>query len=506
MASSEPWYITKFRRLADPLFWVPFVAIVIFKLAIFHYASLSYLLLGQHPSFGIHFEVGEYYSDFTYYYMAFVRLFVQGNLPYTEALYTIDGIQVYIYPPLFLYILGAFYFIPSDRLFPDIVFTAASLGRDLDFLRVGFAFIVFDLATCVLMYITARRLTTKRVIPVVVMLLYALNPVSLWWGDYLWLSTPIHTFFLVLGFYFMIRGDLRWAALWIAIGTMVKQTAALLLPVILFLEYRHGMKRVLTSLGIMMGVALVLSMPYLFFYPFDYLRVAVSGMGSYWFYDVPPAATHPVPISTLAVFWPEPFKFIVIAAVFNGIPWAVSLGLLWLLAYLIPEQPEQRYREQVVFLVLLLSLALHIFWARGIYKYYLIAMLPFLILFGAVLRGPLIPSRSLSCPFSSRFQQHFQGLHVLFIKVRIQFRNLGVAIVNNVDTWWFVIVGLVSIGIFAVHRHFTQLILLLLFLPLIMYAFYHYYWRKRQDKKNLPGKSQSPPVLNADSQRPSNRE
>jgi hypothetical protein len=484
MASSEPWIISKLRRMADPLFWVPFIAIVILKLAIFHYASLSYLLLGQHPSFGIHFEVGEYYSDFTYYYMAFVRLFVQGNLPYTTALYTIDDIQVYIYPPLYLYITTAFYYIPSDLLFPDIVFTAASLGRDLDFLRVGFAFIVFDLATCVLMYITARRLTTNRVIPVVVLLLYALNPVSLWWGNYLWLSTPIHTFFLVLGFYFMIRGDLRWAALWITIATMVKQTAAFLLPVILFLEYRHGMKRVLTSLGIMMGVALVLSMPYLLFYPLDYLRAVVSGMGSYWFYETPPAATHPVPISTLAVFWPEPFKFIVITVVSNGIPWAVSLGLFWLLAYLIPEQPERRYREQVVFLALLLSLALHLFWSRGIYKYYLIALLPFLILFGAVLRGPLIPSQSLSCPLSSRLQQPIKGLHILFNKLRIQFRNLGVAIVNNVAIWWFVIVGLVSIGLFVAHRYYTHVILLLLFLPLIVFGLYNYYWQKRQRKKS----------------------
>ncbi|MFX1301692.1 MAG: hypothetical protein ACFFDE_12300, partial [Promethearchaeota archaeon] len=259
-------------------------------------------------------------------------------------------------------------------------------------------------------------------------------------------------------------------------------------------------------LGIMIGVALVLSMPYLLLFPLDYLRVATAGMGSYWFYDVPPAATHPVPVSALAVFWPEPFKFIVIAAVFNGIPWAVSLGLLWLLAYLIPEQPAQRYRGQVVFLAVLLSLSLHIFWARGIYKYYLIAMLPFLILFGAVLRGPLIPSQSLSCPFSSRLQQRFQSLQVLFTKVRIQFRDLGVAIVNNVDIWWFVIVGLASIGIFVVHRFYTHLILLSLFLTLFIYGLYHYYWRKRQREKNVSGEPQSSSVLNIDNHRPSRSE
>ncbi|MFX0077956.1 MAG: hypothetical protein ACFE8O_01840 [Candidatus Hermodarchaeota archaeon] len=506
MASSEPWYVSKLRPLANPLFWVPFISIVIFKLAIFHYASISYLLLGRHPTFDIHFEVGEYYSDFTFYYMNFVRLFVQGNLPYTEALYTIDGIQVYIYPPLYLYILTAFYYIPSDLLFPDIVFTAATLGRDLDFLRVGFVFIVFDLATCVLIYITARKLTTNRAIPVVVMSLYALNPVSLWWGNYLWLSTPIHTFFLVLGFYFMIRGDLRWAALWITVATMVKQTAAFLLPVILFLEYRQGMKRVLTSLGIMMGVALVLSMPYLLLYPLDYLRAVMSGMGSYRPYDTPPAPTFPVPISTLAIYWPEPFKFIVFTAVSNGIPWAVSLGGFWILAFLIPEQHERQYREQIVLLALLLSLALHLFLARGIYKYYLIALLPFLILFGAVLRGQLVPYRSLNCPLSTRLQPPIPRLKVVFNKMRIGFRNLGSTAANNVNTWWFVIVGLASIGIFIVHRYFTHLILLLLFLTLIIYGFYNYYWRKRQREKNVLEKLQSQSVLNTDSPRPSNRE
>ncbi len=260
----------------------------------------------------------------------------------------------------------------------------------------------------------------------------------------------------------------------------------------------------ITSLGIMIGVALVLSMPYLLLFPLEYLRVATAGLGSYWFYDVPPAPTHPVPVSALAVFWPEPFKFIVIAAVFNGIPWAVSLGLLWLLTYLIPEQSEHRYREQVVFLTVLLSLALHIFWARGIYKYYLIATLPFLVLFGAVIRGPLIPSQSLSCPFSSRLQQHFQSLQALFTKVRVQFRNLGVAIVNGVDTWWFVLVGLASIGIFVVHRYHTHFILLMLFLPLVVYGFYNYYWRKRQRKKNVIEKSQSQPVLNTNNNRHSN--
>ena len=237
MSADEPWSITKLRSLTDPLFWVPFIPIVLLKLAIFHFSSIHFLHLGYHPTFGMHFEVVEAFADFDYYYLNFVEAFVQGNLPYTQALFTVGGVQTYIYTPLFVYILAAFYYVPSELLFPDIRFTALSLGQNLTFLRVGFAFVFFDIATCAMMYVAARTLTRNRAIPVVVMLLYALNPISLWWGNYLWLSTPIHTFFLVLGFYFMIRNELRWAILWMTIAAMVKQTAALLIPVILFLEY-----------------------------------------------------------------------------------------------------------------------------------------------------------------------------------------------------------------------------------------------------------------------------
>lgn len=57
-------------------------------------------------------------------------------------------------------------------------------------------------------------------------------------------------------------------------------------------------------------------------------------------------------------------------------------------------------------------------------------------------------------------------------------------LVNNLTTWWFVLVGLVSIGIFSVYRYFTHVILLALFILLLIYSSYRYVWKRKMRKKN----------------------
>jgi hypothetical protein len=472
-----------FKR-RDWRFWVPFIPIIVFKLVIFHFAASQYITYGFHSAFGMNFEVVEAFSDFSYYYMNFVRAFVQGNLPYTEALYMIDESQTYIYPPLFVYILGVFYYIPSELLFPDVHTTAIILARDIAFLRVGFAFLVFDVATCAVMYGAARKLTQNQYVPVVVMLVFALNPISLWWGNYLWLSTPIHTFFLVLGFFFMIRGNLRWAVVWVTVAAMTKQTAALLIPMIWFLEYRQGLKQMGISVGVTALVGVTLSLPYLLLYPTTYISAVTGGMGPYWFYDQPPSPTHPIPVSILAFLWPEPFKSLIFFLVFNSIPWILGLTFFWIVSFLMAEQPRSVYHKQLILGALLLSLVAHIFLPRGIYKFYLIALLPFLILFGAILQGPLIPFQGSSCPFQSPGTQLMRRFPPWIVDIIHRFQILSMRLINNLSTWWFLLVGIVSLSIFSVHRYFTHVILLLLFVLLLIYGSYHYIWKRRVNRKS----------------------
>ncbi|MFW9935053.1 MAG: hypothetical protein ACFFDU_06055 [Candidatus Thorarchaeota archaeon] len=476
--------ISDFLKRRDWLFWLTFIPIVCLKLAIFHFGASQYLFFGRHSSFGMNFGVVESFSDFSYYYMNFVRAFVQGNLPYTEALYMIEGVQTYIYTPLFVYVLGAFYFVPSELLFPDIQMTALLLSRDLNFLRVGFAFIVFDLATCAVMYAAARKLTENQFIPVVVLLLFALNPISLWWGNYLWLSTPIHTFFLVLGFFFIICGKFRWAIVLVTVAAMVKQTGALLIPLIWFLEYRQGMKQLLISVGITAIIGIIFSMPYLILFPTTYFSAITRGMGPYWFYELPPDPTHPVPVSVLAFFWPEPFKSIVLTLVYYAIPWIIAMTFFWFISYYIPKHPPSAYLEPLLLVTLLLSLSAHIFMPRGIYKFYLIALLPFLILFGVIIRGPVVPVQGIRCPIQSRGASFMAKFPSWIIEPIHQFRENSLRLVNNLTTWWFVLVGLVSIGIFSVYRYFTHVILLGLFIVLLLYGSYRYVWKRKMSKKN----------------------
>jgi hypothetical protein len=471
--------IEKLRNFADPLFWLPFLLVVVLKLVIFHQSTVQYLTHSYHYFFGMDFWVVEAFSDFKYYYLNFVNQFLAGYLPYTEELWAPEGVQVYIYPPLFLYITTIFYFIPSELLFPDLR-QLSIMGTDLHFARIGFSFVFFDILTCVVIYAAAKRLTHNRALPVVAMLSFALNPIALWWGDYMWLSTPIHTFFLILGFYFMLRGDLRWAALWIAIATMIKQTAGLFLPVILFLEFARSPKRLMTSVGIMAAVGVIFSMPYLILYPGEYITSVVRGMGGYWFWDELPKMSFPIPVSVLAFYWPTPLKYIVFTAVYYGIPWGGSLAALWACSWVIKQEPTKKYQEQLITLSLLLSLAMHIFWPRGIFKYYLIALLPFLILYAGILHGPVVQlpqTNIIQSTFSSRA---FRYLPSWPSKATDRFAKVLQSVLNSRSTWWLFIVGLASVGIYLVHRYLTHAIMLPLFLVVLVYAWYQYSWKTRK--------------------------
>lgn len=478
MASRLLHGLRRFRFLADPLFWFPFLLCAAVKLTVYQLSMVSWAAHGYPWYFGMDFAVVEAYSDFSAYYVPFVTQFLQGNLPYTPGLWAPQGIQIYIYPPLFLYITTAFYVCPSEMLFPALQ-SLSLLSYDVGIARLSFAFVFFDLATCIVIYAAAKEVTRNPALPVVATLVYGLNPIGLWWGDYMWLSTPIHTFFLVLGFCFMLRQDLRWAAFWIAIATMIKQTAVILLPVIFFLELARSSKRALVSLGIMVAVGLALSLPYLALYPLDYLGSIARGMGGQMLGDTLPLDTYPISVSILVFYFPQPLRLIVSSLVYYGVPFGACLAALWATSWAIPQSPRHAYQTRLVAVALLLSLTLHIFFPRGIYKYYLPALVPFLILFAVAQRGSLVP-----VPATNLLQTAFSRdpLHRLPLSVERGVKNTVQrlrTITNTQAPWWLLLVWLASVAVFTVHRFGTPAILLALFLLVLVYAIYEYVWKTR---------------------------
>jgi hypothetical protein len=262
--------------------------------------------------------------------------------------------------------------------------------------------------------------------------------------------------------------------------------------VIWFLEYRRGLKQLLIAVGITAAVGVLLSMPYLLLYPTTYIQALTAGLGSYWFYDELPAVTHPIPVSMLAFFWSEPFKAIVFNLVYHGIPFFIVLMFMWVISYMISEQPPSAYREQLILVALLLSLGVHIFLSRGIFKFYLGAMLPFLIFFGAILKGPLVPVQRVSCPVQSRGAKYMVALPPWILDIIHRFQILSMGLVNNITTWWFVLVGLASISIFAVHRYLTHAILLALFLLVLLFALFKHGWKWQKQRKSRNQKQTGP--------------
>jgi hypothetical protein len=479
MASKLLRGLRRLRFITNPLFWFPLVLCAAVKLAVYQVSTVQWAVHGYPWYFSMDFAVVEAYSDFSAYYVPFVTRFLQGNLPYTPQLYELGGNQVYIYPPLFLYITTAFYLCPSEVLFPTVQ-NLHLASYELGIARLGFAFVFFDLATCIVIYAAAKEVTRNAALPVVATLVYGLNPIGLWWSDYVWLSTSIHTFFLVLGFYCMLRQDLRWAAFWVTIATMIKQTAVILLPVILFLELARGWRRAVVSLGVMAAVAITLSMPYLVLYPVNYLSSIGRAMTGHLLGDTLPLDTYPIPVSILAFYLPEPLRLIVFYLVYYGVPFGASLAGLWAIALEIRQSPRQAYQARLATVALLLSLALHTFFPRGIYKYYLLALVPFLILFAVTQRGSLVPA-----PTTNLLRTAFKRdpLHRLPLWVHDGVVSTGQrlqTIANTRAPWWLLLVGLASMAIFAVHRQGTPAILLALFLIVLVYACSQYVRRTKR--------------------------
>jgi len=277
----------------------------------------------------------------------------------------------------------------------------------------------------------------------------------------------------------MLRQDLRWAAFWIAIATMIKQTAVILLPVIFFLELARGTRRALVSLGIMVAVILALSMPYLALYPLDYLGSILRGIGGLMLGDTLPLDSYPISVSILAFYFPQPLRLIVSYLVYYGVPFGASLAVLWATSLAIPQSPRHAYQTRLLTVALLLSLALHTFFPRGIYKYYLLALVPFLILFAVAQRGPLVPA-----PPTNLLQTAFRRDPSRRLPLSVQ-RGFEAsaqrwrAIVNTRAPWWLLLVWLASVAIITVHRFDTPAILLALFLLVLVYAIYEFIWKTR---------------------------
>jgi len=349
--------------------------------------AVKFAVFGMSVGTSMSFSIpnAENWQDFSLAYMPAAAAFRSGFLPYNDFFYA--------YPPLFLYAQTAFSYLPIPTWSGAIPLVAA------------------DALTVVPVYLIARRFWGERN-SLLVSVLFILAPTNLYYVDYLWLNPPLTTLFLMVSLYFLIERRYDLSALMLAISIGFKQTALFALPVILLVVWRgqKGRSGAIRYLLIAIMVCVLISLPYLFISPGAYLasifRVPAdmwdSGLPSNYF-QIGVGTGTPVSFNTLdwltskwsllsvGVYSPATLALpVFIFLVPSAYSWVYSSSsALSIAGYLVIAIGfalflrgfwKRRSIDQTDVLKYVLYAMLLVFTFYPLYKYYIVGLVPLLVL------------------------------------------------------------------------------------------------------------------------------
>jgi hypothetical protein len=307
-------------------------------------------------------------------------------------------------------------------------------------LLAGFGFL-----TALPIYGIAKELSSNCRVGEVATLTYLLNPLLLYHTDFLWFNPAPFVFFFFAGFYMLIKERRMTGTLLIVSAALFKQSAWFLgIPLIVYLlvkrrerpdedvettlkkEDTNGsldevkekpkpkpIKDVLTGYfdlrNFAISVIIVLAFigavmfPYIIAQP-DFLNYWRLALGSFSFegnFVDPPAYNVPMRIQALLIMAGLPeqaelLDFIIISGgpmVFGVI---LFLGVMLLKDRFIGE--EKLYLRRILFMTFMMMLLVNIVGARGVFKYYFVAVVPFFSIFSS---GRMIRGTGEHVPFSA---------------------------------------------------------------------------------------------------------
>jgi len=325
----------------------------------------------------------ENWQDFSLAYMPAAYAFRSGFLPYGDFFYP--------YPPLFLYLLTAFSYLPLPSWSGAIPLVAA------------------DALTVVPLYLIARRFSGESN-ALLASTLFILAPTNLYYADYLWLNPPLTTLFLLVSLCFLIEKRYDLSALTLAVSIGFKQTALLALPVLLLVVWKgnRGRAGAMRYLLITASACLLVSLPYLFTSPGAYLASIFRVPTELWTAQLPSSYFQigvgtGTPVSFNTLNWMTS-KWQLVASAINapvslGLPvfiFIIPSGLAWvygtyytdllwfvlIIGYLLLmrrvwKAPQITGTDALRYIIYAL---LFLFTIYPSYKYYAVGVVPFLVL------------------------------------------------------------------------------------------------------------------------------
>jgi hypothetical protein len=173
----------------------------------------------------------EGYSDYSFYYVHWGYNILNGVMPYSGSFGYLDmqGIinenGAYMFPPFTAYLYAAGIALGS-------IIGPGNWG-------IGLLFELFGYSTTLPVYGIARELSKNPRVGEIAALTYTINPLVLYYIDYLWLNPAPFYFFFFAGFYALIRGRKYVATILIVTAALFKQTAWFLgIPLVAYLVVR----------------------------------------------------------------------------------------------------------------------------------------------------------------------------------------------------------------------------------------------------------------------------
>lgn len=362
------WFVTGWKRY----FVVGvFINTVLFFTRVFTLTTYS---LGLPDIFEtlIHIEL---YNDYQFFYLDWVPNLVEGGYPYSDALF------YYIYPPLWIYSISLLGAIPS--WLPGLILYG------------------FNIATGYFVYGITEELTKNERYAIVAMMFYFLNPFTLLYGSFMWLNPIPYVFFSVLAFYLVLKDKHELSIVTLGIATLYKQFAVVFFPILTLLIMKKSLKRGFKNSVIQFTkhsfiyiiVVVLVSLPFLIIDSNGYIaRMIFWNTGNY---------------ERLRIFIPDLWMTVHFNTFFlwlTGTNWFTEIVAILIINYIFliicglvvygifttylpdtnPEENKPRFEKelftQAVILVIVAIFCIQLFYPRGVYKFYLLILSPFIAL------------------------------------------------------------------------------------------------------------------------------
>lgn len=373
--------------------------------------------------FAIEYQI-EGYSDYTFYYVHWGYNFLYGTMPYSPEFgyLELNGITnengAHMFPPFTSYLY-------TTGIWLGNLFGWGNWGIGL--LLAGFGFL-----TALPIYGIAKELSSNRRVGEVAALTYLLNPLVLYHTDFLWFNPAPFVFFFFAGFYMLIREKRLIGTLFIVSAALFKQSAWFLgIPLIVYLlvkrrnrppdeedaslkngdlngsleevDEKPKPKPILDYFdlrGFAISIIVVLLFIGAVMFPFiiaqpDFLNYWSLALGSFSFEG---NFVDPLPYNV-----PQRIQGLLIMAgmseqaelldtiIVSGGPMVFSV-IIFLGVMILKDRfngEEKLYLRRILFMTFMMMLLVNIVGARGVFKYYFVAIVPFFSIFSSarMIRG-----------------------------------------------------------------------------------------------------------------------